>query len=136
MEPIVRRTTSALVDELLGLRAKLRAGIQPVEGTGSNLEAEANAAVVPAMTDGERADLQAQLRAVQDKLHALQRLGRDTAGVHFRSDGIEGMLLGEQVGIGLLRDYSMGYPEAFDGYLVRKFDGNRIRIRAGVVTPA
>ena len=61
-----------LVDELLALRAKLRAGIQPVEGTGSNLEAEANAAVTPAMSDGERADLQAQLRAVQDKLHTLQ----------------------------------------------------------------
>ncbi|MBL8308572.1 MAG: type VI secretion system ATPase TssH [Rubrivivax sp.] len=62
----------ALVDELLGLRGKLRAGIQPVEGTGSNLEAEANAVVTPPMSDGERADLQAQLRAVQDKLHALQ----------------------------------------------------------------
>jgi type VI secretion system protein VasG len=68
-----------LVDELLALRAKLRAGIQPVEGTGSKLEADAAAAapavapeVVPPMTDGERADLQAQLRAVQDKLHALQ----------------------------------------------------------------
>ncbi len=67
-----------LVDELLALRAKLRAGIQPVEGTGSNLEAaaaEATPAVAPAapaMTEGERADLQAQLRAVQDKLHALQ----------------------------------------------------------------
>ncbi|WP_425261053.1 type VI secretion system ATPase TssH [Rubrivivax sp. RP6-9] len=61
-----------LVDELLALRAKLRAGIQPVEGTGSNLEAEANAAVVPAMSDGERSDLQTQLRAVQEKLQALQ----------------------------------------------------------------
>ncbi|KPF51961.1 AAA family ATPase [beta proteobacterium AAP51] len=61
-----------LVDELLALRAKLRAGIQPVEGTGSNLEAEANAAVTPPMTDGERADLQAQLRAVQEKLTTLQ----------------------------------------------------------------
>ena len=61
-----------LVDELLALRAKLRAGIQPVEGTGSNLEAEANAAVVPAMTDDERGALQSQLRAVQEKLQALQ----------------------------------------------------------------
>ncbi len=61
-----------LVDELLALRAKLRAGIQPVEGTGSNLEAEANAAVTPPMSDGERADLQAQLRAVQEKLATLQ----------------------------------------------------------------
>jgi type VI secretion system protein VasG len=68
----------ALVDELLALRARLRAGIQPVEGTGSHLEAAAAEAApevapkVPSMTDGERADLQAQLRAVQDKLHALQ----------------------------------------------------------------
>ncbi len=61
-----------LVDELLALRGKLRAGIQPVEGTGSNLEAEANAAVTPPMTDGERADLQALLRAVQEKLATLQ----------------------------------------------------------------
>lgn len=56
--------------------------------------------------------------------------------MHYRSDGIEGMLLGEQVGIGLLRDYSLSYPEAFDGYLLRKFDGSRVRIHAGVVTPA
>jgi type VI secretion system protein VasG len=64
----------ALVDELLALRAKLRAGIQPVEGTGSNLEAAAAEAApaVPAMSDEERTDLQTQLRAVQDKLHALQ----------------------------------------------------------------
>ena len=65
----------ALVDELLALRARLRAGIAPVEGTGSNLEAaaaDAAAGSAPAMTDGERADLQAQLRAVQDKLATLQ----------------------------------------------------------------
>jgi type VI secretion system protein VasG len=68
----------ALVDQLLALRAKLRAGIQPVEGTGSNLEAAAAEAApsvapaAPAMTDGERADLQAQLREVQAQLHALQ----------------------------------------------------------------
>ena len=67
-----------LVDELLALRARLRAGIQPVEGTGSTLEAAAAEAApdvapaAPTMTNGERADLQAQLRAVQDKLHALQ----------------------------------------------------------------
>ena len=65
----------ALVDELLALRAKLRAGIAPVEGTGSNLEAaaaEAAPGTAPAMSDSERADLQAQLRAVQDKLATLQ----------------------------------------------------------------
>ena len=69
-----------------------------------------------------------------DKLASNISIGRDTAGVHYRSDGIEGMLLGEQVGIGLLRDYSLSYPESFDGYLLRRFDGSNVRIRNGVVT--
>ncbi|GAA5167593.1 type VI secretion system ATPase TssH [Viridibacterium curvum] len=68
----------ALVDELLALREKLRAGIQPVEGTGSNLEAAAAEAApavapaAPAMSDAERESLQTQLRAVQEKLQTLQ----------------------------------------------------------------
>ena len=69
-----------LVDELLDLRAKLRAGIQPVEGTGSTLEAaaavEANAAASEGLTaadrEAERAAQLAQLKVVQDKLSALQ----------------------------------------------------------------
>ncbi len=62
------------------MRAKLRDGIQPVEGTGSKLEAEAAAEAaaggLTGMTEGEReaerqADL-AKLKEVQDKLSALQ----------------------------------------------------------------
>ncbi len=66
-----------LVDELLALRAKLRAGIKPVEGTGSRLEAEAAAeAAAEGLTEGDieaqrLADL-AQLQTVQEKLVALQ----------------------------------------------------------------
>ncbi len=67
----------ALVDELLALRAKLRGGAQPVEGTGSNLEAAAGEAakaegVTPADAEAERAAAMAQLKAVQEKLTALQ----------------------------------------------------------------
>jgi len=67
----------ALVDELLGLRAKLRDGVKPVEGTGSKLEADAEAVAVLAgapTVDGEteRAASLAQLKLVQDKLTALQ----------------------------------------------------------------
>ncbi|MCV2369050.1 type VI secretion system ATPase TssH [Roseateles oligotrophus] len=67
----------ALVDQLLDLRAKLRAGIRPVEGTGSKLEAEAAAeAVAEGLTDGdreaERVALLAQLNEVQAKLSTLQ----------------------------------------------------------------
>jgi len=71
----------ALVDRLLALRAKLRDGQKPVEGTGSALEAAAvqaaqaqpPAGVAPAaLTEGERADVLAELHAVQDELTALQ----------------------------------------------------------------
>ena len=79
----------ALVDELLALRAKLRAGIKPVEGTGSSLEAAASAvagAAAGAAAEAKAAtadqpaaeaetqrlaDL-AQLKVVQDKLATLQ----------------------------------------------------------------
>ena len=66
-----------LVDQLLDLRAKLRAGIRPVEGTGSKLEADAAAeAVAEGLTDGdreaERQALLAQLNLVQEKLTDLQ----------------------------------------------------------------
>jgi type VI secretion system protein VasG len=60
----------ALVDELLSLRAQLRDGAQPVEGTGSALEAAAEA---PAVMDAtQRADLMTQLKEVQTKLSDLQ----------------------------------------------------------------
>lgn len=63
----------ALVDELLSLRAQLRDGAQPVEGTGSQLEAAAGAAApAVAVTPQQRAGLMAQLKAVQAKLTDLQ----------------------------------------------------------------
>jgi len=66
-----------LVDELLGLRAKLRDGVKPVEGTGSKLEADAEAVAVLAGAttvdvETERAGNLAHLKLVQDKLTALQ----------------------------------------------------------------
>jgi type VI secretion system protein VasG len=70
-----------LVDELLDLRAKLRAGIRPVEGTGSSLEAAAAAATpaappadprTAAEREAERLAQTTQLQSVQDKLTALQ----------------------------------------------------------------
>jgi type VI secretion system protein VasG len=61
----------ALVDELLALRAKLRGGVDVVEGTGSKLEAQSKPAT-PALSDSERADTLAKLRDVQSRLSALQ----------------------------------------------------------------
>ena len=64
----------ALVDRLLSLRARLRDGVQPVEGTGSALEASAEKAAEAKATlsEGERADVMTELRGVQDQLTKLQ----------------------------------------------------------------
>jgi hypothetical protein len=70
-----------------------------------------------------------------DKLAANIALGRDAAGVHYRSDSMRGIFVGEQQALGLLRDYSRTYNERFDGFIVRKFNGDRVRILNGEVRP-
>ncbi len=60
-----------LVDELLALRAELRGGLDVVEGTGSPLEAAAQAAAT-ALTTEQRATKLARLAEVQQALSALQ----------------------------------------------------------------
>ncbi len=61
-----------------------------------------------------------------NKLAANISIGRDTAGVHWRSDGMEGMLLGEKVAIAMLENYKDTYNEAFGGFKIRKFDGTDV----------
>lgn len=63
-----------------------------------------------------------------NKLASNIALGRDTAGVHYRSDGQEGMKLGEEIAIGVLQDYRNVYREEFDGFSFTKFDGTKITI--------
>lgn len=63
-----------------------------------------------------------------NKLAANIAIGRNFAGVHYRSDGEEGMKLGEQVAIGMLRDCKYIYREKFDGFTLTKFDGTKIKI--------
>jgi hypothetical protein len=70
-----------------------------------------------------------------DKLAGNIALGRDAAGVHYRSDSVRGLFVGEQQALGLLRDYSRTYNERFDGFIVRKFSGDRVRILNGEVRP-
>ena len=47
----------------------------------------------------------------------------DVAGVHWHSDGIHGMLLGEAVAISVLTDYRSIINEAFIGFSLMKFGG-------------
>lgn len=63
-----------------------------------------------------------------DKLASNVAFGRNTAGVHWRSDTTEGLRLGELVGLGLLRDYKKSYNENFAGFSLTKFDSTSVTI--------
>lgn len=55
-------------------------------------------------------------------------LGRDMAGVHWRSDAEQALLLGEDVTISILRDQRPTYNEPFSGFTFTKFDGTTITV--------
>jgi len=55
-------------------------------------------------------------------------LGRDMAGVHWRSDAEQSLLLGEQVAISILADQRHSFNEPFSGFTFTKFDGTTITV--------
>jgi len=63
-----------------------------------------------------------------NKLAANIGIGRNTAGLHWRSDDIEGISLGEAVAIGILTDLRATYNEFFGGFSLTKFDGSTITV--------
>lgn len=63
-----------------------------------------------------------------NKLASNVALGRNTAGVHWRSDGTESMKLGEQLAIGILREQRACYNEPFAGFSLTKFDGTTVTV--------
>lgn len=70
-----------------------------------------------------------------DKLVFNIGMGRDWAGVHYRSDEVAGLRLGEDVGISILQDMAPTYTEDFKGFSFKRYDGTEIRItpKGGVV---
>ena len=63
-----------------------------------------------------------------NKIAANVALGRNTAGVHWRSDGTESMKLGEAIAIGILTDQRACYNEVFNGFTLTKFDGTTMTV--------
>jgi len=61
-----------LVDQILEIRGRLRASVHKVEGTGSKLEATAEAVVADPLTEQQRASLLEQLGSLQQQLNAVQ----------------------------------------------------------------
>lgn len=63
-----------------------------------------------------------------DKLAWNIAMGRDFAGIHYRSDLTAGFALGEQVAVSLIQDLVYELPENFDDIQIRLFDGTYARI--------
>jgi hypothetical protein len=63
-----------------------------------------------------------------DKLAFNIPMGRDWAGIHYRSDCEAGLRLGEDVGISVLQDLASTYTEDFKGFSFRRFSGADIYI--------
>jgi hypothetical protein len=63
-----------------------------------------------------------------EKLASNVAIGRDFAGLHWRSDAAEGLLLGEAVTIRVLGELKATGNELFSGWSLRRFDGSRLAL--------
>jgi len=61
-----------------------------------------------------------------NKLVANISMGRNAAGVHWRSDASEGLRLGEAVALSIMRDERECFSENFAGFALTKFDGSSV----------
>jgi hypothetical protein len=80
------------------------------------------------LIDYTAADLPLRVGGELNKLAANIALGRDHAGVHWRTDGIESLLLGEQVAISVLRDTKLTFNEPLTKFRFTGFNGKLIEV--------
>jgi hypothetical protein len=88
-------------------------------------------APVVASADGTLLSPYAGTLTVGNELNKLASnigVGRDAPGVHWRTDGHEGLALGEAAAIALLQDVRYTHNEPFNGFMFTKFDGTMIVI--------
>ena len=63
-----------------------------------------------------------------DKLASNVALGRGAAGIHWRSDAVAGMRMGEAVTLSVLAELKACVNENFGGFTLTKFDGTRVTV--------
>jgi hypothetical protein len=63
-----------------------------------------------------------------NKLAGNIAMGRAFEGLHWRSDGLEGLRLGEAVALGILADERATFNGRFGGFSLTRFDGTTITL--------
>jgi membrane-associated phospholipid phosphatase len=63
-----------------------------------------------------------------NKLAANIGLGRNSAGIHWRTDAAASLALGEAIAISILRDEKLTFREKFEGFTFTKFNGTKVTI--------
>lgn len=63
-----------------------------------------------------------------NKLAANVAIGRNIAGVHWRSDATVSLRLGEEIAISLLRDHKLMVNESFGGFSLTRFSGAQVTV--------
>ena len=63
-----------------------------------------------------------------NKLASNIAIGRNHAGVHWRSDATQSLRLGEEIALSILRDQRGTYNERFRGFSLTRFDGRQVTI--------
>jgi hypothetical protein len=58
-------------------------------------------------------------------------MGRNWAGIHYRSDNTAGLRLGEEVALSILQDLACTYTEDFKGFFLTRIDGTNVHITPG-----
>lgn len=88
------------------------------------------------VTDGVADAGQLTIEGELNKVAANIGIGRNVAGVHWRSDHTASLALGERVAIHTLLDYAGCYAESGVELRFRSFGGQNIVVSNGSVTPA
>lgn len=97
--------------------------VESVTGTETMAQLDASAIVDPTITG------QLTVGVELNKLASNIATARNMSGVHYRSDGDQGILLGEKVAIQFLKDVANTYNQSFVGFKLRKFDGTVITVK-------
>jgi hypothetical protein len=64
-----------------------------------------------------------------DKLAYNVAIGRNFAGIHYRSDATAGLRLGEDVAIAMMQDLVNTFTEDFAGFAFTRLDGTPVQIK-------